>query len=146
MVYRLADLKTCLCIIYAAVDDSCDYACLREKNCGDTFSYEMLSMLYNVDKIASGVYTSSNANLSDNIYVKTNYYIFSDLIRTHLMSLPRYFDFKGEFFLVIRNVAESMEFSYLLNKNKIVYPFSRVVQNRAASTMVEVYSILDYVF
>lgn len=143
MVYRLADLKTCLCIVDSAVDDSCDNISLREQNGGDTFSYEMLSMLYNVDKIASGVYTLSNANLSGSVYVKTSYYIFSDLIRAQIKLLPRYYDFRGEFFLAIRSVAESMEFSYLLNKNKIVYPFSRVVQNRAASTMVEVHSLLD---
>ena len=30
-----------------------------------------------------------------------------------------------------------------MNKNKVIYPFSHVVQNRAASTMVEIHSILD---
>ena len=143
MVSRLADLKTCLCLVDAAVDDSCDYADLIEKNGGDKFSYEMLSMLYNTDKIASGVYTSLNPNLGNNRYVKTTFCIISDLIRTHIMSLPRYRDFRGEFFLAMRNVAKSMEFSYLLNKNKIIYPFPYVVQNRAASTMVEIHSILD---
>ena len=72
-------------------------------------------MLYNVDKIAAGVNIPSNANLSDNIYVKTNYYIFSDLIRTHIISLPRFCDFRGEFFLAERNVSESMEFSFILH-------------------------------
>jgi len=143
MVSRLADLKTCLCLVDAAVDDSCDYADLIEKNGGDKFSYEMLSMLYNTDKIASGVYTSLNPNIGNNRYVKTTFCIISDLIRTHIMSLPRYCDFRGEFFLAMRNVAKSMEFSYLLNKNKIIYPFPYVVQNRAASTMVEIHSILD---
>ncbi len=36
-----------------------------------------------------------------------------------------------------------MEFSYLLNKNKIAYPYSLVVQNKGPSTMVAVLSILD---
>jgi hypothetical protein len=142
-VPRLADLKTCLALVDVAIDDSCDYAYLIEKSGGDRFSYEMLSMLYNTDKIASGVYTSLNPNLGNNRYVKTTFCIISDLTRTHIMSLPRYRDFRGEFFLAMRNVAKSMEFSYLLNKNKIIYPFPYVVQNRAASTMVEIHSILD---
>lgn len=143
MIPRLADIKTCLCIIDAAVDDSCDYASFIEKNGGDTFSYEMLSMLYNTDKIESGIYTPLNANLYNNRYVETTFDIYSDLIRTHIMSLPRYYNFRSEFLLSMRNVAESMEFSYLLNKNKIIYPFSRLVQNRAASTMVEIHCLLD---
>lgn len=143
VVSRIADFKTCLCIVDVAVDDSCDYASLIEKNGGDEFSYEMLSMLYNADKVASGIYTPLHSNLSNNLYVKTTFDIFSDLIGTHVMSLPRYYDFRGEFFLAMRNVAEAMEFSYLLNKNKIIYPFSCVVKNRAASTMVAVHSILD---
>jgi hypothetical protein len=103
----------------------------------------MLSMLYNTDKIESGIYTPLNANLYNNRYVETTFDIYSDLIRTHIMSLPRYYNFRSEFFLSMRNVAESMEFSYLLNKNKIIYPFSRLIQNRAASTMVEIHCLLD---
>ncbi|RPJ69169.1 MAG: hypothetical protein EHM20_16695 [Alphaproteobacteria bacterium] len=143
MISRLADLKTCLCIIDEAVDDSCDYTSFIERNGGNDFTYEMLSMLYNTDKIASGIYTPLNINPGNNTYIKTTLDIFSDLIRTYIMSLPRYCDFRGEFFLAMRNVAESMEFSYLLNKNKTIYPFFHVVHNRAASTMVEVHSILD---
>lgn len=142
-ISKLADLKTCLALIDTAVDDSCDYMSLIKKSGGDEFSYEMLSMLYNTDKVASGIYISTYSNLSNNVYVEITFDIFSDLIRTHISSLPRYDYFKGEFFLAIRNVAESMEFSYLLNKNKIVYPFSFIVQNKAASTMVVVHSILD---
>ncbi len=145
-VPRLADLKTCLALVDVAIDDSCDYAYLIEKSGGDRFSYEMLSMLYNTDKIAFGVYTPLYSNLDNDMYVKTTFNIFSDLIRTHITSLPRYYDFKGEFFLAMRNVAESMEFSYLLNKNKVMYPFSHVVQNKAASTMVTVHSILDLMY
>jgi hypothetical protein len=143
MVSRLTDLKTCLSLIGVAVDDSCDYMFLIEKNGGDAFSYEILSMLYNTDKIAAGTYTLLNSNLSNNMYVKTTFGIYSDLIGNQIMSLPRYCDFRGEFLLAMRNVAESMEFTYLLNKNKVIYPFYHVVQNRAASTMVETHSILD---
>lgn len=143
MISTLADIKTCLSMIGVAVDDSCDYASLIEKNGGDKFSYEILSLLYNTDKVVSGTYTLLNANLGNNIYIKTVYDIYSDLLGTHIISLPRYCDFKGEFLLAMRNVAESMEFSYLLNKNKIIYPLFHVVRNRAASTMVVTHSILD---
>jgi hypothetical protein len=142
-VLRLADLKTCLALVDVAVDDSCDCASLIEKNGGDEFSYEMLNMLYDVNKIASGVYTPMNSNLSKNLYINTSYRIFSDIIKNHVTSLPKYHNFRGEFFLAIKNVAESMEFSYILNKNKVIYPFSQVIKNRAASTMVVVHSILD---
>jgi len=141
-VHRLADFKTCLAMVDTAVDDSCDNASLIEKNGGDKFSYEMLNMLYNADKVASGIYTPLQPNM-DNIYVKTTFDIFSDFLGTHVISFPRYYDFRSEFFLAIRNVAESMEFSYLLNRNKIAYPYSLVVQNKGPSTMVEVLSILD---
>lgn len=143
MVSTLTDIKTSLSMIGVAVDDSCDYASLREENGGDKFSYEILSLLYNTDKVASGSYTLLNANLDNNMYIKTVYNVYSDLIGTHITSLPRYYDFKGEFLLAMRNVAESMEFSYLLNKNKIIYPFFHLIQNRAASTMVVTHSILD---
>jgi hypothetical protein len=142
-VLRLADLKTCLALVDVAVDDSCDCASLIENNGRDEFSYEMLSMLYDIDKIASGVYAPTYSNLSKNLYIKTSYRIFSDIIRNHVTSLPKYNNFRGEFFLAIRNVAESMEFSYILNKNKVIYPFSQVIKNKAASTMVAVHSILD---
>jgi hypothetical protein len=36
-----------------------------------------------------------------------------------------------------------MEFSYILNKNKVIYPFSQVIKNKAASTMIAVHSIMD---
>lgn len=140
---KLADLKTCFALVDVAVDDSCDCAPLIETNGGDKFSYEMLDMLYNINKIASGVYTPLYFNLGNNMYIKTTFDILSDLIRTHVTSLPKYYDFRGEFFLAMRNVAQSMEFSYVLNKNKIIYPFSQVIQNKAASTMVAVHSILD---
>lgn len=143
LVSRLADIKTCLCIIDAAVDDSCDYALLREKNGGDSFSYEMLSILYNTDKIEFERYKLLDANIKNNIYVRTTLEIYSDLVGNQIRLLPRYCDFRDEFLLAMRNVAESMEFSYLLNKNKIVYPFSHVVRSRAASTMVEIHSLLD---
>lgn len=144
LVPRLADLKTCLSMVGVAVDDSCDYELLREKNGGNKFSYEILSILYNTDKIIeSEDYILLDAHLTNNIYVKTTIEIYSDLVRNQITSLPRYCDFKGEFLLAMRNVAESMEFSYLLNKNKIVYPFSHVVRSRAASTMVEIHSLLD---
>ncbi|AKB78953.1 hypothetical protein MSHOH_2470 [Methanosarcina horonobensis HB-1 = JCM 15518] len=143
LVSRLTDLKTCLSMIGVAVDDSCDYALLREKNGGDKFSYEILSMLYNTDKIESGDYILLDAHLTNNMYIKTTIGIYSDLVRNQIASLPRYCDFRGEFLLAMRNVAESMEFSYLLNKNKIVYPFSHVVRSRAASTMIETHSLLD---
>ncbi|HII00187.1 TPA: hypothetical protein HA351_00565 [Methanosarcinaceae archaeon] len=143
IVSRLADLKTCMCIVDVAVDDSCDFASLIEKNGGEKFSYEMLSLLYNTDKVASGVYTSSYPGSCNNMYVKITFDIFSDLLDTRIISLPRYYDFRGEFFLAMRNVAKSMEFSYLLNKNRVIYPFPCVVQNRSASTMVAVHSILD---
>jgi hypothetical protein len=142
-VLRLADLKTCLALVDVAVDDACDCASLIENNGGDEFSYEMLNMLYNIDKVASGVYTPMYSNMSNNLYIKTSYYIFSDIIRNQVTSLPKYYNFRGEFFLAIRNVAESMEFSYILNKNKVIYPFSQVIKNKAASTMVAVHSILD---
>ncbi len=102
----------------------------------------MLSILYNADKIASGIYTSSQTNM-DNLYIKTVFNIFVDFLQNHLISLPRYYNFKNEFFLAIRCVAESMEFSYLLNRNKVAYPYSLVVQNKGPSTMVAVLSILD---
>lgn len=149
MISRLADIKTCLSMVGVAVDDSCDYAYFIEENGGgDEFSYEILNILYNTDKVASGDYSLLNSNPHnkmhpENIYVKTTFDIYSDLIGTYITSLPRYYDFRGEFFLAMRNVAESMEFAYLLNKNKIIYPFSYLVRNRAASTMVETHSILD---
>jgi hypothetical protein len=142
-VLRLADLKTCLALVDVAIDDACDCASLIENNGRDEFSYEMLNMLYNIDKVASGVHTPMYSNLSNNLYIKTSYYIFSDIIRNQVTSLPKYYNFRGEFFLAIRNVAESMEFSYILNKNKVIYPFSQVIKNKAASTMVAVHSILD---
>jgi len=142
-VLRLADLKTCLALVDVAVDDTCDCASLIEKNGRDEFTYEILNMLYDIDKIASGVYTPMYSNLGKNLYIKTCYHIFSDIIRNHVTSLPKYYNFRGEFFLAIRNVAESMEFSYILNKNKVIYPFSEVIKNKAASTMVAVHSILD---
>ena len=43
----------------------------------------------------------------------------------------------------MRNVAASMEFSYLVNRNQIAYPYSLVIQNKSPSTMVAVLSILD---
>ena len=141
-VYKLADFKTCLALVDTAVDDSCDNAAFIHENGGNKFSYEMLSILYNADKIASGTYTPSQPNL-DNLYIKTTFDIFSDFLKNHLISLPRYYDFKSEFFLAIRSVAGSMEFSYLLNRNKVVYPYSLVVQNKGPSTMVAVLSILD---
>jgi len=141
-VYKLADFKTCLALVDTAVDDSCDNAAFIIENGGNKFSYEMLSILYNADKIASGTYTPSQPNL-DNLYIKTTFDIFSDFLKNHLISLPRYCDFKSEFFLAIRSVAGSMEFSYLLNRNKVVYPYSLVVQNKGPSTMVAVLSILD---
>jgi hypothetical protein len=140
---RLADLKTCLALVDVALDDACDCASLIENNGRDEFSYEMLNMLYNIDKVASGVYTPMYSNLSNNLYIKTSYYIFSDIIRNQVTSLPKYYKFRGEFFLAIRNVAESMEFSYILNKDKVIYPFSQVIKNKAASTMVAVHSIMD---
>ncbi len=142
-VLRLADFKACLALVDTAIDDACDYASFIEKNGGDKFSYEMLSLLYNADKIASGIYTPLQPDLGNNVYVKTTHYILSDILENHITSLPRYSDFRGEFFLAIRNVAESMEFSYLVNRNKIAYPYSLVVQNKGPSTMVEVLSILD---
>jgi hypothetical protein len=142
-VLRLADLKTCLALVDVALDDACDCASLIENNGRDEFSYEMLNMLYNIDKVASGVYTPMYSNLSNNLYIKTSYYIFSDIIRNQVTSLPKYYKFRGEFFLAIRNVAESMEFSYILNKDKVIYPFSQVIKNKAASTMVAVHSIMD---
>ncbi len=145
-ILRLADLKTCLCIIDAAVDDLCDFTYLRERNGGDTFSYELLSMLYNTDKVESRADILSSTNLSSNMYTKTTFDIYSDLIGSQITSLTRYNDFRGEFLLAMRNVAGSMEFSYLLNRNKVIYPFSSVVQNRAASTMVEIHSILDLMY
>lgn len=141
-IYKLADFKTCLALVDTAVDDSCDNASFIEENGGDKFSYEMLSILYSADKIASGTYKPSQLNL-DNLYTKTTFDIFSDFLTNHLISLPRYYDFKNEFFLAIRSVAGSMEFSYLLNRNKIAYPYSLVVQNKGPSTMVAVLSILD---
>lgn len=141
-VYRLADLKACLAMVDTAIDDTCDNASLIEENGGDQFSYEMLSMLYNADKVASGVYTLQ-PNLGSNIYAKTTLDIFSDLLGNHVISLPRYHDFRGEFFLAIRNVGGSMEFSYLVNRNKVAYPYYLVVQNKGPSTMVAVLSILD---
>ena len=142
-ILRLADLKTCLALVDVAVDDTCDCASLIEKNGRDEFTYEILNMLYDIDKIASGVYTPMYSNLGKNLYIKTCYHIFSDIIRNHVTSLPKYCNYRGEFFLAIRNVAESMEFSYILNKNKVIYPFSQVIKNKAASTMVAVHSILD---
>ena len=142
-VLRLADFKTSLALVDTAVDDSCDYASFIEKNGGDQFSCEMLSMLNNADKIASGVYISSPSGLDNNMYVKITFDIFSDLLGTHVMSLPRYNDFRGEFYLAMRNVAASMEFSYLVNRNQIAYPYSLVIQNKSPSTMVAVLSILD---
>lgn len=142
-VLRLADFKACLALVDTAIDDSCDYAAFIEKNGGDQFSYEMLSMLYNADNIASGIYKPLQPNLGNNIYVKTTLDIFSDFLGNHMASLPRYNEFRGEFFLAIRNVAESMEFSFLVNKNKIAYPYYLVVQNKGPSTMVAVLSILD---
>lgn len=142
-VCRLADFKTCLALVDVAVDDSCDYASFIEKNGGDKFSYEMLGMLYNADKVGSGIYTPLQPTLANNIYLKTTLGIFSDFFGNRITSLPRYYDFRGEFFLAIRNVAESMEFSYLLNRNKIAYPYYLVVQNKSPSTMVAVHSILD---
>lgn len=142
-VLRLADLKTSLALVDVAVDDSCDCASLIEKNGGDEFSYEMLNMLYGIDKIASGIYTPMYSNLNKNLYIKTSHRIFSDIIKNHIISLPKYQNFRGEFFLAIRNVAESMEFSYIVNKNKVIYPFSQVIKNKAAATMVVVHSVLD---
>jgi hypothetical protein len=142
-ILRLADLKTCLALVDVAVDDTCDCASLIEKNGRDEFTYEILNMLYDIDKIASGVYTPMYSYLGKNLYIKTCYHIFSDIIRNHVTSLPKYCNYRGEFFLAIRNVAESMEFSYILNKNKVIYPFSQVIRNKAASTMVVVHSILD---
>jgi hypothetical protein len=125
-----------------AIDDCCDNASFIEENGGDKFSYEMLSILYNADKIVSGTYTPSKLDL-DNRYIKTTFDIFSDFLENHLIYLPRYYDFKNEFFLSMRSVAESMEFSYLLNRNKVAYPYFLVVQNKGPSTMVAVLSILD---
>lgn len=141
-IYKLADFKACLAIVDTAVDDACDNAEFIEQNGGDTFSYEMLSLLYNADKVATGSYTPSQFSM-DNTYVRTTFDIFTDILEAHVTSLPRYDDFKNEFFLAIRNVAESMEFSYLLNKNKIAYPYPLVVQHKGPSTMVETLSILD---
>ncbi|WP_440945125.1 hypothetical protein ACSAZL_13285 [Methanosarcina sp. T3] len=142
-IYMLADLKACLALVDTAVDDTCDNASLIEENGGDKFSYEMLSMLYNADRVASGDYMPLQPAVGNNIYAKTTLDIFSDLLETHVVSLPRYNDFRGEFFLAMRNVAGSMEFSYLVNRNKIAYPYYLVVQNKGPSTMVEVLSILD---
>lgn len=141
-VYKLADFKACLALVDTAIDDCCDNASFIEENGGDKFSYEMLSILYNADKIVPGTYNPLQLNLY-NLYTKTTFDIFSDFLMNHLTSLPRYHDFKSEFFLSIRNVAGSMEFSYILNKNKIAYPYSLVVQNKGPSTMVAVLSILD---
>jgi hypothetical protein len=141
-IYKLADFKACLALVDTAIDDCCDNASFIKKNGGDKFSYDMLSILYNVDKITYGTYDSSQLNL-DNLYTKITFDIFSDFLKNHLISLPRYYDFKSEFFLSIRKVAESMEFSYLLNKSKIAYPYSLVVQNKGPSTMVAVLSIVD---
>lgn len=141
-IYKLADFKACLALVDTAIDDCCDNASFIEENGGDKFSYEMLSILYNADKIVSGTYTPSKLDL-DNRYIKTTFDIFSDFLENHLIYLPRYYDFKNEFFLSMRSVAESMEFSYLLNRNKVAYPYFLVVQNKGPSTMVAVLSILD---
>lgn len=142
-IHMLADLKTCLALVDTAVDDACDYVALIERNGGSPFSYEMLSMLYNADKVASGDYIPLYSNPVNSVYVETTYNIFSDLLANHVVFLPGYNDFRDEFYLAVRNVAQSMEFSYLLNKNKVLYPFSCVVQNKGPSTMVAVLSILD---
>ena len=142
-VYRLADLKACLALVDTAIDDACDNAFLIETNGGDEFSYEMLSMLYNADRVTSGDYIPLHPAAGNNTYVKTTLDIFSDLLGIHVMSLPRYNEFRGEFFLAMRNVAGSMEFSYTVNRNKVAYPYYLVVQNKGPSTMVEVLSILD---
>lgn len=142
-IYKLANLKAGLAIVDTAVDDACDNASLIEKNGGDIFSYEMLNLLYNADKIASGGYMHLYPSTGNNIYANTTLNIFSDLLGTQIISLPRYNEFKGEFFLAMHNVAGSMEFSYLVNRNKIAYPYDLVIQNKGPSTMVEVLSILD---
>jgi len=54
-------------------------------------------MLYDIDRIASGVYTPTYSNLSKNLYIKTSHRIFSDIIKNHITSLPKYQNFRGEF-------------------------------------------------
>ena len=143
-ISTLADIKTTLCLVDVAVDDACDNAILIEKNGGEEFTHNMLRLLYNIDEIIdqekSKVIDINVRNVGK--YHEITYGILKKSI-DFCLNLPRFYEFKNEFILANRNVAHSMEFSYIVNSSKIIYPFSYILKNRSASTMVVVHSILD---
>jgi hypothetical protein len=135
----LADIKTAFCIIDVAVDDACDNAVMIEKNGGEEFTRNILGLLYNID-------TTTNIE-SKRIDNKGKYYDISKNMLENTIDLckklPRFYEFENEFILALKNVAYSNEYSYIVNTSKIIYPFSYIVENRSASTMVVLHSILD---
>lgn len=140
-ITTLADIKTSLAIVDVAVDDACDNEDLINANGGEIFTRHLLKLLYNIDEIMN-TDKSERIELNQDDYYRIAYNILENTIDL-CKKLPRFYDFKNEFILSLKNVAYSMEFSYIVNSSKIIYPFSHIVENRSASCMVEVHSILD---
>lgn len=142
-LHTLVDLKTMLCIIDVAVDDSCDNADMIKRAGGEKFTYGILGSLYNIDDVLDG--TARKPQIQ-NEYGKEYAVVLASILADMsalLKTLPRFAEFHGDFVLSFRNVCHAMEFSYLVNKGDSIYPFSYIVEHRAPSTMVTVHSILD---
>ncbi|VVB61329.1 Uncharacterised protein [uncultured archaeon] len=140
----LVDLKTSLCIIDVAIDDACDNAEMIKKMGGEEFTYGILGLAYNIDKLMNDRH-QRDFKIS-NEYGAEYYSVLHDIMEntiSTLKTLPRFNEFKHEFIMAMRRVCHSMEFSYLINKGESVYPSSHIVENRSASTMVTVHSLLD---
>ncbi|MBI3412546.1 MAG: hypothetical protein HY051_00505 [Candidatus Aenigmarchaeota archaeon] len=147
----LADAKTALCMVDVSVDDACDNAELIKRNGGEEFTYALLDLLFNVRAILDGNYQTrfkditqvlDNKNNKGCIYYQTTYHILEEIVQT-VRQFPRFEEFKQHFIYGLRSVGKAMEFSYLVNRDKIVYPISHIILHRSPSTMVFLHSLLD---
>lgn len=142
-ITTLADIKTTLALVDVAIDDACDNEHLIRMNGGEVFTRDLLGLLYNVDAIIA---TQRPERLETIVnrddYCRITNQILESTIKL-CKDLPRFDEFKNELIIALRNVANSMEFSYIVNSSNVIYPFSYIVENRSASTMVVVHSILD---
>jgi hypothetical protein len=117
---------------------------------GKEFSYSPLDLLFNINSIVDCSYNKRKKELKRRLknnkkglqYYRTTYEILKDVAEL-LKNLKRYEEFKDDFVHGIRNVGKAMEFSFLVNKENIIYPSSYIIENRSASTMVYVHCILD---
>lgn len=147
LIPLLADIKTTLCIVDVAIDDCCDNQNLIKEMGGEPFTYHNLRLLYDIDtQIKDGVEVEKERLNGLNKRGKQYYENVQDLIKNvigKIKTMPRFKDFQDELIFAFRRVGQAMEFSYLMNKTESIYPFESVVENRSASTMVVVHSLVD---